>query len=75
MRRKPGKDEQSNGMAEPPYRVRVDKAHFRLVRHYMVDRDLRSVGKALEEMIERVAATSTNEQIRQEGALLRSKGE
>ena len=62
-------------MAETPYRLKVDKAHFRLVRHYMVDRDLRSASRAAEEMIEMVAATSTNERLRREGVLLRSKGE
>ena len=60
-------------MAETLYRVKIGKDHFRMVRHFMVDRDLRSPARAAEAMIEMVAAASENEQVRREGALLKSR--
>lgn len=60
-------------MVETPYRFKVGSDHFKLVRHFMVDRGIRSAGKAAEEMIELVAASSENEQVRREGVLLRSR--
>ena len=40
------------------HRVKVDNAHFNMVRRYMVDRNMRSAARAAEEMIEIAAAAA-----------------